>query len=67
MVCSSLYRIVVQLICVPPAGEMLARLGFAAQPGMEGVLAITPVALRQTVPYVQITFSAPPIATPVAA
>jgi FkbH-like protein len=50
-----------------PAGEMLARLGFAAQPGMEGVLAITPVALRQTVPYVQLTFSAPPIATPVPA
>ena len=37
-----------------PAGEMLARLGFAAQAGKEGVLAITPVALRQTVPYVQI-------------
>ncbi len=48
-----------------PAGEMLARLGFAAQAGKEGVLAITPVALRQTVPYVQITSS--PIATPVSA
>lgn len=40
-----------------PAGEMLTRLGFAARPGKEGVLAITPVALRPTVPYVQITSS----------
>lgn len=48
-----------------PAGEMLARLGFAAQPGKEGVLAITPVAWRETVPYVQITSSL--IATPASA
>jgi FkbH-like protein len=48
-----------------PAGEMLARLGFAAQPGKDSMLAITPVALRQTVPYVQITSDS--IATPVSA
>src|SRR3569833_3004611 len=40
-----------------PAGEMLTRLGFAAQPGKAEMLAITPVALRQTVPYVNITNS----------
>ena len=50
-----------------PAGEMLARLGFVPQPGMEGVLAITPVALRQTVPYIQITDSFVPTAAPVPA
>jgi FkbH-like protein len=40
-----------------PAGEMLTRLGFVPQPGMDGVLAIAPVALRQTIPYIQITDS----------
>jgi FkbH-like protein len=50
-----------------PAGEMLTRLGFAPQPGKDGMVAITPVALRPTVPYVQINYDVPSNAKPVPA
>jgi len=38
-----------------PAGEMLARLGFVAEPEAENVLAIKPAVLREKIPHVQIT------------